>query len=49
MKWLILLKANKKKVIALVAAIFGLAAALGSDILTPEQREKILALLTSIL
>ena len=43
------IRANKGKVIAAVAAIFALAAGLGSTILTPEQREAITVFIKAIL
>ena len=43
------MKPTKPQIIAAAAAVFGLAAALGSTLLTPEQRETILATLPTIL
>lgn len=40
---------TKQKILAIAAAAFALAAALGSTILTPEQRETILQILPTIL
>jgi hypothetical protein len=48
-KYIKLIKENKKKVIAAVTALFGLAASLGSTILSPEQREAVIAFLTMLL
>lgn len=41
-KYIKIIVDNKGKIIAAVSAVFGLAASLGSTILTPEQREGIL-------
>ena len=43
------MKINKKTIIAVVSSVFSLAAALGSNILTPEQREAVLQILTTLL
>ena len=43
------LKKHKGKITAILAAIFALAAALNSNLLTPEQREAILAFVRTIL
>ena len=43
------MKINKKTIIAIATAVFSLAAALGSTVLTPEQREAVLAFLPTLL
>jgi hypothetical protein len=43
------MKPTKNQIIAAATAVFGVAAALGSTILTPEQREAILQMLPTIL
>lgn len=43
------MKLDKKTIIAIVTAVFSLAAALGSTILTPEQREAVLQILAVVL
>jgi len=40
---------TKVRIIALTTAVFGAAAALGSTILTPEQREIVLQFLAAVL
>jgi hypothetical protein len=40
---------NKQKILAIATAALALAAALGSTILTPEQRDAIMQLLPTVL
>lgn len=42
-------KSTKQKILVISAAAFSLAAALGSTLLTPEQREAIMAFLAVVL
>lgn len=42
-------KPTSKQIIAAATAIFAVAAALGSTLLTPEQRQAILAVLPTVL
>lgn len=38
-----------KQILAIASAVFSLAAALGSTVLTPEQREALLAFLSTVI